>query len=166
MEICKDLNRLLYDFVKPNFGSIVDAWLTHALHTKSKARFAREMRFHIPELNFLWLDLFIVSRNRNTARVDIFVTKWVGDNRRNHVHEFRTVYHHYNVTPYEREHEDVTLNAEAVMKVVGNGLKKSTPVDLGFGDWNKFWRKSKEKAILGIPEEDVVSAVLNTKLYM
>ena len=163
MEICKDLNRLIYKFVEPNFGSIVDAWLTHALHTKSKARFAREMRLHIPERNILWLDLYVASRNRKTARIDIFVTKWIGDNRRNReIHDFHLTYHHYTATDYERKHSPVTVDADRVVNLVGNGLKKTTPVDLGFGHWNEFWKKPKEKAILGIPEEGAKEAVVNT----
>ena len=166
MEICNDLNRLIYQFVEPNLGSIVDAWLTHALHTKSKARFAQEMRLHIPSCKILWLDLFLVMKKPHIALITLNVTTWVGDDRSNHTAEHHSMWHYFNVSPYERAHSPVTVDAKTVIRAVGNGLKKSTPVDLGFGHSNKFWRKPKEKAILGIPGKAVERAVLNTKFYM
>ena len=57
------------------------------------------------------------------------------------------------------------LTAENVVARVGNGLAMDTQVDLGFGHYNRFWQKPKQKAILGIPEDlaGIRQAVVNPK---
>ena len=135
MKLSQDSQEIIASYLTPNFGSILEAWLHHALTTKSKARFAREMRFHIPELRILWLDVCIMkmtSGGKPIKLLQVLISQ-------------QDCYHLYS--------NEQDLTAENVVASVGNGLTMETPVDLGFGHVNRWWQKPKEKAILGIPED-------------
>jgi hypothetical protein len=160
MDICQDINRLLFEFVEPTFGSILDAWLTYARTTKSKAKFAREMRFHIPTANILWLDLEYAKGRFGNRHVSymlfVQVTRWVGTDRSNHSIE------RFDLSYRPGTNAGVEPTTENVIQRIA-GVTASTKVDLGFGHYNRFWTKPKQKAVLGIPENDVKQTVLDAR---
>jgi hypothetical protein len=164
MDICNDLNRIILEFVEPNAGSILDAWLTYAQTTKSKAKFAKRIRLHIPTVDILWLDVEY-KKNRNEVHIDVTVTTWEGHD----------VWHGMSKNKREKDFtpfcaNDVIGGADLTPSpwnvfLEGTNLTTSTKVDLHLGHWKRFWQKPKEKAILGIPVDLEIfrRAVLETR---
>ena len=163
MELCLDLKGLIWDYLEPNVGSIIHFWLTYAKTTKSKAKFAKHLRLHIPSCKILWLDLYMV-RSRQGRFLHMTTTCWVSEQRPNTFDHSRTTTDVWSSGKVNKRN----LTVEEIISNIGQGVTAGTAVDLSFGHWNCFWRKPHEKALLGISRmpERTKEAVLETKIIV